>query len=151
MLCSFLNSREAWVEIPSDRFRDIVSLATSGSDVADPDWQVARAHLVLHLIFAAPLVPPRGATLVNTGTSWRVHYYFRFVRDLTARHGISYIPFVHDLITIFAAQYCAPGITEDFDSWLIGAVRRADGFRAKSRAPPTVPLRIATPLGCTTA
>src|SRR3546814_10910592 len=33
MLCSFLNSREAWVEIPSDRFRDIVSLATSGSDV----------------------------------------------------------------------------------------------------------------------
>src|SRR3546814_13396274 len=68
MLCSFLNSREAWVEIPSDRFRDIVSLATSGSDVADPDWQVARAHLVLHLIFAAPLVPPRGATLVNTGT-----------------------------------------------------------------------------------
>src|SRR3546814_11587342 len=34
MLCSFLNSREAWVEIPSDRFRDIVSLATSGSDVA---------------------------------------------------------------------------------------------------------------------
>src|SRR3546814_743941 len=88
MLCSFLNSREAWVEIPSDRFRDIVSLATSGSDVADPDWQVARAHLVLHLIFAAPLVPPRGATLVNTGTSWRVHYYFRFVRDLKARHGL---------------------------------------------------------------
>src|SRR3546814_3258217 len=103
-------------------------------DVADPDWQVARAHLVLHLIFAAPLVPPRGATLVNTGTSWRVHYYFRFVRDLKARHGICYIPFVHDLIPIVAAQYCAPGITEDFASWLIGAVRHADGFLVNSRA-----------------
>src|SRR3546814_7261475 len=65
---------------------------------------------------------------LNTGTSWRVHYYFRVVRDLKARHGICYIPFVHDLIPIVAAQYCAPGITEDFASWLIGAVRHADGF-----------------------
>src|SRR3546814_6083797 len=85
---------------------------------------------------------------LNTGTSWRVHYYFRFVRDLKARHGICYIPFVHDLIPIVAAQYCAPGITEDFASWLIGAVRHADGFLVNSRATRHDLLRIAEQLGC---
>src|SRR3546814_20511543 len=66
-------------------------------------------------------------------------------------HGICYIPFVHDLIPIVAAQYCAPGITEDFASWLIGAVRHADGFLVNSRATRHDLLRIAEQLGCTIA
>ena len=147
-LCGFINGREEWVEIPWIRFQEVARLATSGSDVADPAWQAARAHLVLHLIFAPPIVPPQGAALVNTGTSWRVHDYFRFIRNLKARHGISYIPFVHDLIPIVAAQYCAPGITEDFISWLIGAIPHADGFLVNSRATRDDLVRIAEQLGC---
>src|SRR3546814_20383268 len=61
MLCSFLNRREAWVEIPSASFRDIVSLATSGRAVADPARQGACAQLDFHLHFADPLCPTRGA------------------------------------------------------------------------------------------
>src|SRR3546814_2891817 len=56
-----------------------------------------------------------------------------------------------DLIPIVAAQYCAPGITEDFASWLIGAVRHADGFLVNSRATRHDLLRIAEQLGCTIA
>src|SRR3546814_17191121 len=41
MLCSFLNSREAWVEIPSDLFRDIFRSATSAPAVAHPHCPVA--------------------------------------------------------------------------------------------------------------
>lgn len=146
-LCCFVNSREEWVEVPAGGFHSIARLATVGSDIADADWQNARAGLVLHLIYAAPLVPRSGAILINAGTSWRVHDYFRFVRDAKSRYGIRYVPFVHDLIPLVAAQYCVPGITEDFTSWLIGAVRHADGFLVNSRATRDDLLRVAAQLG----
>src|SRR3546814_8484340 len=96
---------------------------------------------VLELFFLMIRRPPRST---RTDTLFPYTTLFR-----SARHGICYIPFVHDLIPIVAAQYCAPGITEDFASWLIGAVRHADGFLVNSRATRHDLLRIAEQLGCT--
>ena len=133
-LCCFVRSREQWVAIPAHYFLDVARLAASGGDVGDGAWQAARARLMLRLMVAGAIDLPRHGVLVNAGTSWRVHDYFRFVRNARARSGIRYMPFVHDLIPLVASEHCVPGITEDFISWLIGAVRHADAFLVNSRA-----------------
>jgi glycosyltransferase involved in cell wall biosynthesis len=146
-ICCFVNGREQWVGIRASRFLDVARLAASSSDIADADWQTARATLLLDLMIADAFAMPMHAVLINTGTSWRVHDYFRFVRNAKERFGISYIPFVHDLIPIVASAHCVSGITEDFISWLIGAIRHADAFLVNSGATRADLLRVAEQLG----
>ena len=77
---------------------------------------------------------PTRAILVNLGTSLWVADYFLFIRNAKARHAISYVPFVHDLIPVMTPDFCVDGIRKEFAAWLAGLFQHADGFLVNSRS-----------------
>ena len=133
-VCSFLDTREEWVEVPATVFLPLCRLAVSGNDLNAPDWLAALTRLHLTLTMAESFAFPHGAFLINLGTSWWLQNYFLAVREAKASAGIRYVPFVHDLIPIMAGEHCTPELTRDFISWAMGAFDHADAFFANSEA-----------------
>lgn len=133
-LCCFIEGRDDWLELPLERMRAIAQLSTAAGDRFDPIWLDALADLRLFLSLTEPFEFPRGASLINLGTSWWLQNYFLFVRDAKATRGIRYIPFVHDMIPIMAPEHCTRALTQDFISWAIGVFDHADHFLCNSNA-----------------
>ena len=133
-LCCFIDGRDEWLELPLARMRALARLSTSGGDRFDPEWTEAVAGLRLYLSLTIPFEFPRGASLINLGTSWWLQNYFLFVRHAKATRDIRYIPFVHDMIPIMAPEHCTRGLTQDFISWVIGVFDHADHFLVNSNA-----------------
>jgi glycosyltransferase involved in cell wall biosynthesis len=77
---------------------------------------------------------PWRAALVNLGTAFWVHDYFRYVRNAKVERQIRYIPLVYDLIPIVRPEFCVPGWIRDVSIWLVGAFQHADAFLAISRS-----------------
>ena len=146
-LCCFIDGREEWLELPLARMRRIARLSTSGGDRFDPEWTDAVAELRLFLSLTHAFEFPRGASLINLGTSWWLQNYFLFVRHAKATRGIRYIPFVHDMIPIMTPEHCTRGLTQDFISWVIGVFDHADHFLVNSQATKRDLLTVATTLG----
>ena len=63
------------------------------------------------------------------------------------RHGIHYVPFVHDFIPVMAPQHCVRELTQDFLSWTFGVFDHADFFLVNSLATRADLLRVADRLG----
>lgn len=146
-ICAFQERRDDWLEIPAPLFRHLCRLSLANGNRAAEDWIAALTRLRLHLATAAPLVFPKGAVLINLGTSWWLQNYFLFVRQAKARFDIRYVPFVHDLIPVMASEHCTRELTQDFISWAIGAFDHADFFLANSEATKRDLLRVAAFLG----
>jgi len=146
-LCCFIAGRDEWLELPLERMQSIARLSTSGGDRFDREWTEAVANLRLFLSLTHPFEFPRGASLVNLGTSWWLQNYFLFVRHAKKTRGIRYIPFVHDMIPIMAPQHCVRELTQDFISWVIGVFDHADHFLVNSQATRKDLLRVAATLG----
>ncbi|MEM7665845.1 MAG: glycosyltransferase [Pseudomonadota bacterium] len=149
LLCCFTSGRDNWLEVPTDRFRELVKLATSGGDTDDDAWQQAISDLKLYLMLAKPFVFPMGSTLINLGTSWWLQNYFLYVRDAKMTRGVRYIPFVHDMIPIMAPEHCTRALTQDFISWALGVFDHADHFLANSEATRRDLIAVASELGHT--
>jgi len=148
-ICCFINGRDHWIEIPIPMFLELAYLATSGSDANDPAWQFLRARLFFHLAVDGHYAFPDKAILVNLGSSWWIYDYFRMVRNAKEQQGISYIPFIHDLIPIMAPEHVVRGVIEDYVSWLVGVFQHADLFLANSQSTRRDLLRVAERLGHT--
>jgi glycosyltransferase involved in cell wall biosynthesis len=146
-ICAFLESRDDWLEIPANTFRTLARLSLSGGDRGAPEWLAALARLHLRLATAAPIDMPRGAYLINLGTSWWLQNYFLFVRQAKELRGVRYVPFVHDLIPVMAGEHCVTELTQDFVSWAIGAFDHADHFLVNSESTKRDLLQVATLLG----
>lgn len=146
-LCCFIEGRENWLELPLERMRAIARLSTAAGDRFDPIWLEALADLRLFLSLTAPFEFPRGASLINLGTSWWLQNYFLFVRDAKATRGIRYIPFVHDMIPIMAPEHCTRALTQDFISWAIGVFDHADHFLCNSNATKRDLIKVAEMIG----
>jgi glycosyltransferase involved in cell wall biosynthesis len=133
-VCSFSEALDAWVEVPSALFLKLCALSLADGDTTAPDWTAMLQRLDITLASGRPFAFPRGAFLVNLGTSWWLQNYFLQVRRAKAEHAIRYAPFVHDLIPIMTPEHCVEGLTQDFITWVLGVFQHADFFLVNSLA-----------------
>jgi glycosyltransferase involved in cell wall biosynthesis len=146
-VCCFTDRRDDWLPIAEATFLHLcrLSLLEGGRD--DPQWLKTIDLLQVSLNVASPMTFPRGAYLINLGTSWWLQNYFMYVRQAKALWGIRYVPFVHDMIPIMAPEHCTKELTRDFISWAVGAFQHADFFLVNSLATHRDLLEVADTLG----
>jgi len=148
-VCAFSEHRDGWVGLPAELFLRLVDLALQGGDRGEPAWTAVLDEIGLITDLAPRLPFPRGAWLVNLGTSWWLQNYFLKVREARRLHGIRYLPFVHDMIPIMAPEHCTRPLTQDFISWALGVFAHADRFLTNSEASKRDLAAVATRLGHT--
>ena len=146
-VCCFLEWRNAWVEVPVCHFRHLAQLSVSGGGCGDPEWLAVLNRLHLALAIAAPFRFPRGACLVNLGTSWLIQNYFLHVRNAKAECGIRYIPFIHDFIPIMTPEHVVKELAQDFVAWVVGVFAHADHYLVNSESTKGDLLKVAKILG----
>lgn len=134
LVCAFTEVRDGWVGLPGELFLEAADLALAGGGRNDPDWQDLLDRIGLETDIAPPLAFPRGAWLINLGTSWWLQNYFLKVREAKRRFGVRYLPFVHDMIPVMAPEHCTRPLTQDFISWALGVFAHADAFLTNSEA-----------------
>lgn len=146
-ICCFIDGRDDWLEVPVAQFRYITQLSVKSGERNDSEWTSALNKLHLTLALAESFEFPDGAYLINLGTSWWLHNYFLYVRHAKAKHGIRYIPFVHDFIPIMTPEHCVKGLTQDFISWAVGVFEHASYYLVNSEATKSDLLKVADILG----
>lgn len=146
-VCAFLDQRDEWVEIAPAMFLLLCRLSLSSGNLQAPEWIGALTKLRLAMTMADGMEFPKGAYLINLGTSWWLQNYFLYVRQAKAAHGIRYVPFVHDVIPVMASEHCTKELTQDFISWAVGAFEHADHFFVNSEATKRDLLRLSDILG----
>ena len=146
-IACFSKFADFWTELPVVFFQRLCHLALASGDTAAPDWQQAVAELKAKVEQGPPLVFPQGAFLINLGTSWWLQNYFLNVRVAKARHGVRYVPYVHDCIPIITPEHCTAELTRDFITWAVGVFQHADHIVVNSRATATDVVRVARYLG----
>lgn len=130
-ICAVHEIREEWIEIPPVQFLDLCRLNRSGGEA---DWSLAFTELTVLMNVAPPFVFPRGASLVNLGTSWWIANYFMYVRRAKQEAGIRYIPFIHDLIPLVRSDLCPPLLVRDFTTWIVSVFDHADFYLVNSQS-----------------
>lgn len=146
-VCCFSDQGDSWAEVPIDAFLDLCALSLESGDRTDPEWLEAYTQLKIDTSLAPALSFADGAFLINLGTSWWLQNYFMFVREAKRRHGIRYIPFVHDFIPIMTPEHCVKELTQDFISWALGVYQHADFFLVNSEATKRDLVKVAEMLG----
>ena len=143
----FADDHGMWQRIPAAHFAHICELAVANGDTLEPGWITAMEVLTAALDRMDTVGFAQGGVLVNLGTSWWLLNYFLYVREAQRRHGIHYVPFVHDFIPVMAPQHCVRELTQDFLSWTFGVFRHADFFLANSRSTQADLEQVANTLG----
>jgi glycosyltransferase involved in cell wall biosynthesis len=133
-VCCFNEADDYWHEVSPAQFIDLCELSLISNDWTAPDWVTAIAELDATLRASPNFGFPRGAYLVNMGTSWWLQNYFLYVREAKIRHNVKYVPFVHDMIPIMTPEHCVIGLTQDFISWVLGVFLHADFYLVNSEA-----------------
>ena len=146
-VCGFVEAQDDWVAIPTPFFRRLCALSLKSGDVTDPEWAAIIGQLDLLMLSSEPLNFPDNACLVNLGTSWWLQNYFLNIRRVKARHRITYVPFVHDLIPVMTPEHCVKELTQDFITWILGVFQHADMFLVNSEATRRDLLSVASTLG----
>lgn len=148
-VCTFAEARNGWVGLPSDLFQRLADLALASGDRGEPAWRAALEEVELSADLGSPLRFPRGAWLVNLGTSWWLQNYFLKVREARRLYGVRYLPFVHDMIPVMAPEHCTRPLTQDFISWALGVFAHTDRFLTNSKASRADLITVAARLGQT--
>ncbi|MDF0487751.1 glycosyltransferase [Sphingomonas sp. H39-1-10] len=128
-ICAVHETREEWIEIPSAQFLDLCWLSSSGEE---EEWTLAFTKLTVRLNIEPAFAFPRGALLINLGTSWWIPNYFMFVRKAKEQAGIRYLPFVHDMIPLVRSELCPPLLVRDFMAWIVSVLDHADCYLVNS-------------------
>jgi len=131
-VCAFDAASGFWREVDREAFLRLWRLSGSGAATDDPAWRDAVETILRGLGQGTdfPFVP--GACLVNLGTSWWIKDYFLRVRHLQRRHGVRYVPFVHDCIPLLVPEHCPPALVREFAHWFASLALHADAFIANS-------------------
>jgi len=146
-VCAFDEARDDWVPVPSGMFLDLAEDALADGDLDQPGWKARLAALRTEFLLAPALTFPAGAWLVNLGTSWWLQNYFLKVREAKRRHGVRYVPFVHDMIPVMTPEHCVRPLVRDFVGWVRGVFDHADAFQTNSEASRADLLEVAGRLG----
>ena len=121
-----------WREIVPNDFRRLVNSALRITSVSERAWEAIRSQICGTSAHVFRFVG--GDTIVNFGTSWWIPDYFMRIRDLKAKCGIFYLPFIHDCIPLITPEYCDKNLTEQFRAWLAGVFAHSDGFLVNSQS-----------------
>jgi glycosyltransferase involved in cell wall biosynthesis len=146
-ICCFIEARDEWVEIPERIFTRLCALSLDGNEGESAEWTVALNGALMTLSIAPPMAFPRGAFLINLGTSWWLQNYFLQIRCIKQKHQVRYVPFVHDMIPVLHGEFCPKALTQDFISWAIGVFEHADFFFVNSESTKRDLLRVGAFLG----
>lgn len=146
MLLCYPPRASYWVEIPAAIFRRVIELMRCDGSHEAPEWRALLGALTLRMVAGEDAAIPRGAHLVNLGSSWALSNYFIAVRRARAERGIVYVPFIHDCIPILLPQFFVTELQRDFREWVLGILEHADGFLANSRSTAADFTRIAAEL-----
>lgn len=133
-ICTFTGRDQGWALVPVDHFLTLRDLAMKGSDLFDAAWIDAVEVLTGVVAVNRPVGFGPGDTLINLGTSWSLPDYFLHVRNARRTHGMAHVPFLHDLIPVFAPEYCLPDVVSDFLNWIGGIFDHADHFLTNSHS-----------------
>lgn len=146
-VCSFTEERDGWISLPGKLFLNLADLALAAGDRGEAAWRQALEDVALTTDLAPVLRFPRGAWLVNLGTSWWLQNYFLKLREARRLYGVRYLPFVHDMIPVMAPEHCTRPLTQDFISWALGVFAHTDRFLTNSRASRADLIAVAARLG----
>lgn len=146
-ICCFLEQRDEWIEIPPPLFLKLCRLSLGDADGEAGEWRATLTRTLHMLNTAPPLAFPRGAFLINLGTSWWQQNYFLFVRQVRLDHDVRYVPFVHDMIPLLWGEFCPKTLRQEFISWAIGVFEHADFFFVNSQSTKRDLIRVAAFLG----
>ncbi len=133
-LCCFVQGRDQWVRVNSDRFIDVCAQSRSGGDPLEPGWMEAVQGLRSMAMSGKAMVFPENAILVNVGSSWWIPNYFVYVRQAKTASSVRYVPLIYDLIPVLTPENCAPELVGEFITWLISVLDHADYYLAISQA-----------------
>lgn len=131
-LVSYDPAQHCWHAVEPARFATLCELAASGSDTEDPDWTLARDTLREAVGRAPALAFPAGTLLVNLGNSWGFPDYFRALREIQRRHGVRYVPFVHDCVPLVVPEHCLHTMVQDYARWFSALGLHAHGLLCNS-------------------
>ena len=133
-LVCFTKQTDFWIEIPPALFRAFCKEAVASGEITAPEWVALLGDLKRVLQSKKYYRFPKGAMLLNLGTSWWLQNYFLNVRLAKSLYGVKYVPFVHDFIPAITPEHCVDELRQDFISWAIGAFDHADHFLVNSNA-----------------
>ena len=132
VVAGFDPAANVWKAVPQPLFESLTALSRDGASTADPAWRTALAAVQEALRDGPPLGFAAGCSLVNLGTSWWIPDYLRAVREAKARHGLRYIPFIHDCIPLLVPEHCAANLVDDFARWFAALCLHADAVLTNS-------------------
>jgi glycosyltransferase involved in cell wall biosynthesis len=128
-VCAFSPERNFWAEVPFSFFNHICKMCIAASE---EKW-AQTVESLKDVLQNYPYVKfPKGAYLVNLGTSWWLSEYFIRVRHAKKNFNIKYVPFVHDFIPIMVPEVCVENLRRDFVFWVNGVFEHADLFICNS-------------------
>jgi glycosyltransferase involved in cell wall biosynthesis len=146
-LCCFVEARNQWVKVDSAQFVDICVQSRAGGDPLDPRW-LGPIYDLRAAINASPAMAfPRGAVLMNVGTSWWLPNYFLYVREAKIASDVRYVPLIYDLIPALTPENCDPKLVREFIGWFVSVLDHADFYLAISEATRNDLLDFAAKLG----
>jgi glycosyltransferase involved in cell wall biosynthesis len=143
----YSETSDYWREIPSQLFVKLCALSKTGASTVDLAWRRMMKDVRDEIELADDFAFAWGARIVNIGTSWWLRKHFLNLRHAKARHGIVYIPFLHDFIPLITPEHCVKELTQDFVSWCLGVFQHADHYIANSNATANDLARVAGALG----
>lgn len=130
LIVCFHQGRNEWIQVDETCFLALHKAAESGDEILEEDLlhilreldnaDLREEYLDLEL---------RGSDviLVNLGTSWWVENYFLKIRDLRKKHGIRYVPMIHDVIPLTTPEHCSQRLVEEFCQWFSTLAFEVDG------------------------
>ncbi|WP_048987117.1 hypothetical protein [Burkholderia cenocepacia] len=130
--CAFVEGTDFWVEIDPIAFRRLCDLSSLPGETDDPVWVGALNQVLDNLSRKMPVRFPRGATLINIGTSWWIKDYGAYIRQAKQKYGLRYVPFVHDLIPLLTPEHCSKGLVQEFKAWIELVMLQADFIAVNS-------------------
>jgi glycosyltransferase involved in cell wall biosynthesis len=135
-------------EVSRQHVHGVADLVDSNAHDDEGRYELMR-KLKAEILEAPAFDFPRGAYLVNVGTSWGFLNYFHSIREAKRRSQIRYLPLVHDCIPLLFPEFCGVGLVPDFINWITLMIEHADVILTNSENTRKDVVRTADELGVT--
>lgn len=132
--CIYSSVQRGWIKLDNDRFEALCRLAKQSDDEEDPAWKAHLNDMYRLIAVSRPVHFPRGAILINLGTSWADRNYLLDIRTVRTRDAVIYVPLVFDLIPMIEPTWFIQSLVRDYRAWFRSLLHSADGCLAISEA-----------------